>query len=115
MWHQNRLRRGGGSEGSRRPADHGLGNADDCVVGPLDQSRDRRDGPTPAPLSRALKFSEAGLYDFIHQPQGVGFGSFRLDLERWPPRGLCARKELKLALLSLPESEQARPSAADSP
>ena len=65
--------------------------------------------------SSTSKFSEARLYDFIHKPQGVRFGPFRLDLEQRPPRGLCARKELKLALLSLLESEQAQPSAADSP
>ena len=65
--------------------------------------------------SSTSKFSEARLYDFIHKQQGVRFGPFRLDLEQRPPRGLCARKELKLAPLSLLETEQAQPSAADSP
>ena len=65
--------------------------------------------------SSTSKFSEARLYDFIHKQQGVRFGPFRLDQEQRPPRGLCARKELKLALLSLLELEQAQPSAADSP
>ena len=64
-------------------------------------------GQLQLPCLRLFKFSEAGLYDFIHEPQGVRFGSFRLDLEQRPPRGLCARKKLKLALLSLLESEQA--------
>ena len=83
---------------------------------------DKLSGPPafslPGPSRKASsisKFSEARLYDFIHEPQGVRFRPFRLDLEQRPPRGLCARKELKFALSSLLESEQAQPSAADSP
>jgi hypothetical protein len=50
----------------------------------------------------------------IRELQGVRFSPFRLDEQR-PQGGLCARKELKLVLLSLLEAEQAQPSAADSP
>jgi hypothetical protein len=38
------------------------------------------------------KFSEARLYDFIHKPQGVRFGPFRLGLKHRPPRGLVPEK-----------------------
>ena len=34
--------------------------------------------------SSTSKFSEARLYDLIHEPQGVRFGPFRLDLEQRP-------------------------------